>query len=118
MGFDLKKKTGRPKIEIDMGLVEKLANIQCTEEEIASVLGCSVDTLARQPSFAEIYKKGKEFGKSSLRRTQWKLAQSNTTMAIWLGKQYLGQTDKVETMTDTSVTFVNDVPKVGKPNGD
>ena len=36
---------GRPKKEIDMDLVEKLANIQCTQEEIACVVGCSVDTL-------------------------------------------------------------------------
>lgn len=115
MGIDLKKKkNGRPRKEIDMELVERLADIQCTEEEIASVLNCSVDTLARQPSFAEVYKRGREMGKSSLRRTQWKIAQNNATMAIWLGKQYLGQTDKVETVTDTSITFVNDVPKDDK----
>ena len=100
MGLDLKKKGGRPKIEVDMGLVERLANIQCTQDEIASVVGCSVDTLLRQPDFATIYKKGKEIGKSSLRRTQWKLAQTNTSMAIWLGKQYLGQTDKIENVDD------------------
>ena len=27
---------------------------------------------------------------------KYKLAEKNTTMAIWLGKQYLGQTDKIE----------------------
>lgn len=112
------KVMGRPRKEVDMALVGRLAEIQCTEEEIASVLAISVDTLTRQPTFAEVYKTAKEKGKSSLRRIQWKLAENNTAMAIWLGKQYLGQTDKVETMTDTSVTFVNDVPKVGKPNGD
>ena len=32
---------GRPKIEIDYVTVEKLANIQCTQEEIASFLGIS-----------------------------------------------------------------------------
>lgn len=32
----------------------------------------------------------------SLRRTQFKLAEKNPTMAIWLGKQYLGQRDNVE----------------------
>lgn len=102
---------GRPKKEIDMDLVEKLANIQCTQEEIACVVGCSVDTLLRHPDFATIYKKGKEAGKSSLRRTQWKLAQNNTTMAIWLGKQYLGQTDKIENVDDQKITIVSDVKK-------
>ncbi len=33
----------------------------------------------------------------SLRRLQWKAAkENNVTMLIWLGKQYLGQTDKQE----------------------
>ncbi len=32
----------------------------------------------------------------SLRRTQFKLAEKNPTMAIWLGKQYLGQRDNIE----------------------
>ena len=31
-----------------------------------------------------------------LRRKQWEMAGKNPTMAIWLGKQWLGQTDKVE----------------------
>ena len=39
---------GRPKIEIDYGLVERLAHIQCTGEEIASTLGISYDTLERR----------------------------------------------------------------------
>lgn len=102
-------KAGRPKKEVDMELVEKLANIQCTQEEIASVVGCSVDTLAAQPDFSEIYKRGRESGKSSLRRTQWRIAQSNAAMAIWLGKQYLGQTDKVEAVGAQPVTVVSDV---------
>lgn len=35
-------------------------------------------------------------GKISLRRSQWRLAEKNASMAIWLGKQYLGQRDVVE----------------------
>lgn len=84
---------GRPKFKIDYVAVEKLANIQCTQEEIATFLGCSVDTLQRDKEFCGIYKKGRENGKMSLRRTQYKLAEKNVTMAIWLGKQYLGQRD-------------------------
>ena len=87
---------GRPKFKIDYDLVEKLANIQCTQQEIASFLGCSVDTLQRDEEFCGIYKKGQENGKMSLRRMQYKLAEKNTAMAIFLGKQYLGQKDNVE----------------------
>ncbi len=33
----------------------------------------------------------------SLRRKQWRAAEEgNTTMLVWLGKQYLGQKDKSE----------------------
>ena len=42
---------GRPKFQIDYETVEKLANIQCTQQEIASFLGCSVDTLQRDEKF-------------------------------------------------------------------
>jgi hypothetical protein len=93
-------KGGRPRIEIDIALVEELCQIQCTGEEIASALKVSYDTLNRRvkeetgESFADFFKKHSESGKSSLRRMQWKAAQKgNTTMLIWLGKQYLGQRD-------------------------
>lgn len=85
----------RPKFKIDYDMVEKLAGIQCTQQEIASFLGCSVDTLQRDETFCGIYKKGMENGKMSLRRIQYKLAEKNPTMAIWLGKQYLGQKDTI-----------------------
>ena len=86
----------RPKKEIDYEAVEKLANIQCTQEEIASFLNVSVRTLQRDEEFCRVYKKGQETGKMSLRRIQYKLAEKNTSMAIFLGKQYLGQRDIVE----------------------
>lgn len=86
----------RPKLVIDGELVRSMAEIQCTQEEIAHVVGCSVDTLSRR-GFAEIIKKAAEGGKSSLRRQQWaKAMDGNSTMLIWLGKQYLGQTDKMQ----------------------
>ena len=91
-----KRKVGRPKFQIDYETVEKLAHIQCTKLEIANFLGCSVDTLDRDANFAEHYKKGLDGGKMSLRRMQFKLAEKNSAMAIFLGKQYLGQKDVVE----------------------
>ena len=108
------KKNGRPKKEVDLGLAERLAQIMCTQEEIASVLKVSVDTLSRTPGFADVYKSGRESGKASLRRLQWKHAQNNPAMAIWLGKQYLGQTDRAEEVGGQErVTVVSDVPKEG-----
>ena len=96
-------KLGRPKKQIDKDQFEKLCGMQCTEVEIAAFFDCDVSTLARwckstyKRTFDEVSKKKAAIGKISLRRTQWKQAENSTRMAIWLGKQYLGQTDKVET---------------------
>ena len=89
-----KPKRGRPKKFVDLELVEKLAHIQCTYGEIAATLGVSVDTLQRNKNFAVVYKKGAEGGRKSLRRMQFEAAnKGNVTMQIWLGKQYLSQSD-------------------------
>lgn len=88
----------RPKKTIDENLVRKLATILCTMEEIAAICECSVDTLERR--FADVIKKAKEVGKSSLRRLQWESAQKgNITMQIWLGKQHLEQRDRTDVKT-------------------
>lgn len=92
---------GRPRKEIDIKLVEQLASIQCTDLEIAAICGVSHDTLLRRknddPAFLEAIEQGRAKGRVSLRRMQWKLAQQgNAAMAIFLGKNLLGQRDKVE----------------------
>ena len=98
---------GRPKKEINYETVEKLANIQCTQDEIASFLGISTRTFQRDEQFMELFNRGRENGKMSLRRIQWKHAEKSVPMAIWLGKQYLGQRDKVE-YTDDGMKAIND----------
>lgn len=93
---------GRPKIDIDLEQFKGLCSIQCTLEEISNWFKCSEDTIERwcrrelKMSFADAYKKYSVGGKISLRRYQFKMAEHNPTMAIWLGKQWLGQTDKQE----------------------
>lgn len=99
----------RPKKEIDYETVEKLASIQCTQEEIATFLNLSVRTLQRDEEFCRLYKKGQENGKMSLRRIQFKLAEKNTSMAIFLGKQYLGQRDIIETDNKHEITKVEEL---------
>lgn len=102
-------KTGRPKIEVDFSEVDKLCQIQCTGEEIASFFEVSYDTLERRckekfkVSLAEYIKEKSAKGKSSLRRLQWKAAMNgNVTMLIWLGKQYLGQADKTNYVDESN----------------
>lgn len=99
----------RPKKEIDYDVVEKLASIQCTQEEIANFLGLSVRTLQRDEEFCRLYKKGQDNGKMSLRRYQFKLAEKNTSMAIFLGKQYLGQRDVIETDNNKELSKLDEL---------
>lgn len=104
-------KNGRPKFKIDKEILKQLAAIQCTQTEIAAVLGCSVKTLERRlkiKAYQEVFQTGKEKGKMSLRRKQYETAMSgNVTMQIWLGKQYLGQMDKQETLQHDKVDWNN-----------
>lgn len=93
-------KMGRPRIEIDWEEFDKLCGLQCTLIEIAGWFDCSVDTIENRVkevhsvTFSEYWEQKAAKGKISLRRTQWKMAQTNPTMALWLGKQYLNQRDR------------------------
>jgi hypothetical protein len=98
---------GRPKFKIEYEQVKLLTDIHCTQEEIAAALGCSVDTLQRDEKFCGIYKAGLEDARKSLRRRQWEAAdKGNTTMLVWLGKQYLKQKDKSETQHSGNVKII------------
>jgi hypothetical protein len=103
--------TGRPLFHIDWDKVDSMCAIQCTGEEIAGVLGCSYDTLSRGverehlSTFAEYFDQKRSNGKMSLRRKQYSTAmEGNPTLLIWLGKNWLGQTDKVETFNEHQIT--------------
>lgn len=81
-------------LNINPDQVQKLAAIGCTDKEIGEIVGCSHDTLTRR--FKEQLVAGRANGKASLRRKQWEIALGgNVSMLIWLGKQVLGQTDKL-----------------------
>lgn len=93
----------RPRKEIDSDQFEKLCGLQCTLAEISGWFGCSEDTIERwckrtySAGFADAFKRYSQSGKISLRRYQFKIAEKNAVMAIFLGKQYLGQRDFIET---------------------
>ena len=96
-------KIGRPRKEFDKEQFEKLCALQCTEEEIAGWFGFSTFTLNTRcketyegRTFFEVFKIYSTDGKISLRRTQFKLAETSAIMAIWLGKQSLNQQEKNE----------------------
>lgn len=87
----------KSKININKDDFEKLCRLQCTLVEISSWFSCSEDTIENwckqeyDCGFSEIYKKYSDKGKTLLRISQFRLAERNVAMAIWLGKQYLNQ---------------------------
>ena len=95
-------RTGRPKKVIDKRMFESMCAYQCTLEEICAFMGVTDVTLNTWckkeygTTFSEVFKQKRELGKMSLRRKQWALADKSAPMAIFLGKQYLGQKDVIE----------------------
>lgn len=97
--FDRLRTKGRPKYKLNnigINIIDKLSNLYCTKEEISYILGVDISVLENSVNkdiFNDAYKKGCEGGKVRLRKAQFDLAKRSHTMAIWLGKQYLGQKD-------------------------
>lgn len=89
----------RKNIEIEQ--FKKLCALQCTQKEIAGFFECSTSSLVRWcekeqgRTYAEMYEEYSQMGKISLRRAQFKLAEKSAQMAIFMGKNYLGQTDQM-----------------------
>lgn len=90
----------RPRKKINKKQFESLCAIQCTQEEICSVLDVSDKTLYKwckenyNENFSVVFKQKREFGLMSLRRKQMESAlNGNTTMQIFLGKNLLKQSD-------------------------
>lgn len=95
---------GRPKKEYDAKTFVDLVGLGCTQEEICWFFRdntgkpANIDTLSRwckrtfNRNFQEFYKSNGGIAlKIKLRRNQMKLSEKSAAMAIWLGKQYLGQ---------------------------
>lgn len=85
----------RPKISE----IRSLAKLQCTDREAAGFFGLSVakwkQILRYDKKAALAWEEGLQEGRISLRRKQFRLADTNASMATFLGKQYLGQHEVV-----------------------
>lgn len=104
---------GRPRKEIDIKQFENLCKLQCTETEICEWFEVCEDTLNKWcketygQTFSEIYAQKRGQGRISLRRTQWKHAENSASMAMFLGKQYLGQSDNTNINLSTNEIKIN-----------
>ena len=110
-----KRSVGRPKTNLDLADLEKICRLNCTMPEIAAFFYNPLRTLEDKYTNDEAVRrsidKGRNQGKLSLRRKQLQILDetNNPTMAIWLGKQLLGQRDKHDIVTeDKSTTRLTD----------
>ena len=89
----------RPYKNFDTKTFESLCSIQCTKQEICDFFATSDKTLEAWckrtygMGFSDVFEQKRSLGKISLRRMQWRLAERNSAVSIFLGKQYLGQSD-------------------------
>lgn len=111
----------RPFKEIGKAEFEKLCGLQCTKEEICgwfSITDKTLDAWCKREykqSYSEVYKEKRSRGKISLRRAQFQLAEKNSNMAIWLGKQYLDQKDKHEVMAGATGSLADLIDGLKEP---
>lgn len=102
-------KMGRPLTNFDTKTFIDLVGLGCSQEEICWFFRdekgkpANIDTLTRwckrefAMTFQEYARQNSGIAiKIKVRRNQLKLSEKSAAMAIFLGKQYLGQTDKQE----------------------
>jgi hypothetical protein len=103
----------RPKKIIDENLIEELAGLNCSYEEISKIVGVSVRTLHR--NYGTVIKRGTESVKTSLRRKQYQIAmKGNPALLIWLGKIILGQKERIETDGKTELIITRKILELGE----
>ncbi len=90
---------GRPEKPINWETFEQLCALHCTQTEICSFLHLHYETLSIRvrahygEEYPNVYKRFVEHGKCSLRRNQFAQTKKSSSMAIWLGKQWLEQSE-------------------------
>ena len=100
---------GRPRKEIDKEEFEKLLPLHCTLSEWCALFDCDDKTLNKWcreqygTTYSEVFRIKSGLGKISLRRAQFRLAERNAAMAIFLGKNLLGQSDTPNTLADDTI---------------
>jgi DNA-binding transcriptional ArsR family regulator len=104
----------RPRKEVDFEKLARVCQYPMTNEDIAAILDLSVDTISRaiKKEYGIGFAEYKDQKQSNLRFTllakQIEVAKSgNVAMLIFLGKNYLGQSDKQETELKTKDIKIN-----------
>lgn len=102
-------KTGRKRAKLDWKQIAKFCFMQMVDQEIEYCAGADITTIQKEClevndcTFSAYKAKHSAGGRASLRRVQFEKAtmDKDNTQLIWLGKQYLNQSDKGEIMLRT-----------------
>jgi hypothetical protein len=107
---------GRKKAEFDKKTFVDLVGLGCNQQEICWFFRdntgkpANIDTLSRwckrefKLTFQEYKKANGGIARNiQLRKNQLELSKKNAAMAIFLGKNYLGQKDAIETTDNTPI---------------
>ena len=103
---------GRPKrvfTKAETNKIRQYALNNSKSETIASALDIPVNSLKRH--FGRKMTIWRAEGKVKLKNLQREMADKSTQMAIWLGKQDLGQVDKQVITSKTEIVAVPEVEK-------
>lgn len=120
---------GRPPVEFDKKAFADLVGLGCSQDEICWYFRneegkvANKDTLSRWclrtfgMDFQDYFKEnGFMAMKIRLRRNQFKLSEKSAAMAIFLGKNYLGQTDKNDITNDDALAVLKDILENNREN--
>ena len=118
--IDNSPKIGRPSFEFTPKILEQvktMASYMCSKAEIGKIIGCSESTINRNQSAQEAYEIGVAQAKQTIRKTQFDIATklNSSIMAMWLGKVYLGQTDKTQNTDDNVPLPIYDIIEHEEP---
>ena len=91
-----------------MGITEKTLVRLINEYLFEEITGEEKSEELEPITFKDAFELYSAQGKASIRRMQYKAAKAgDKTMLVWLGKQWLGQTDRVE-QNVTQVPYIVD----------
>ena len=104
---------GRPEKHFDWKVLDAILQFKASKRDCAELINISEDTIERrikkkfQLTFSEYRDRKMAQPRHSIARRQYEIAMAgNATMLIWLGKQWLGQTEKQEIDQTTTAKIV------------
>lgn len=98
--------------EAEISLIEGMAAYFLTSEDICDIIKMPRGRWDKHLEFQAAYQRGQGLGRATLRRMQMVTAKTHPIMQIFLGKQYLGQSDdpkapQGESQLDAYTGFLN-----------